>query len=104
MKFPMKVGDTSPSLQLALGVPANLNGGTVTFSMAHRQTKALKVDSAGAVAAGTTMNPVVYYDWQASDTDEPGEFIAEFRVQYSDGLVETFPNDGYILVSIGEAL
>jgi hypothetical protein len=43
---------------------------------------------------------IVQYNWVADDTDTVGSFQAEFEVTYSDGTIETFPNNGYIRVEI----
>lgn len=39
--------------------------------------------------------------YMPADTDTAGRFEAEFEVTYADGAVETFPNDGFIVVQIG---
>jgi len=57
-------------------------------------------DTAGRVTVEDAENGLVRYEWGPSDTAESGFFQAEFEVEYSDGAIETFPNDGYIGVSV----
>lgn len=98
--FRIKRGDTSPALQFAL-FPKSvvLTGAAVRFQMenANRQT----VIDAPAEVVEATGNPAVAYEWQPGDTDIAGEYQAEFRVEYIDGTIETFPNHGFIGVHIG---
>lgn len=42
----------------------------------------------------------VRYSRASGDTDTVGAYQAEFQVTYSDGKIESFPNDGYIAVEI----
>lgn len=44
------------------------------------------------------------YSPAAADTDKSGTFDAEVEVTYADGTIETFPNKGYIRVTIGDDL
>lgn len=46
----------------------------------------------------------VRYDWRPGDTDHPGFFHAEFRVEYITGAKATVPNSGYVTVHIGRSL
>lgn len=59
------------------------------------------VDREAASIEGDPANGVVRYDWDAADTANAGRFEAEFEVTYSDGTVETFPNNDFIVVQIG---
>jgi hypothetical protein len=43
---------------------------------------------------------VVRYAFTAADTATQGEFVANFRVVYGDGTIETFPNSADINISI----
>ncbi len=98
--FFIKKGDTSPSLIFAL-LPASvdLTGATVRFSMRSRAGTVL-INRAAAVIVTATGTPTVRYDWQAGNTDTPGFHEAEFEVSYPGGAVETFPNAGFLGVSI----
>jgi len=103
--FLIKKGDTSPGVLYAI-TPTDiiLTGATVVFSMRKTLANTNKVDRASATVVTATGTPTLGYDWQAGDTDTAGVFNAEFEVTYSDGTIETFPNDGYIVVRIDEDL
>lgn len=99
-RFAVKRGDTQPSLQVQIlnpdGTPRNCTGHVVTFRMGQAG-QARKVDT----AATTTVNAVqgIYqYDWGANDLNTLGDFRAEFVVDGND----TYPKDGYIIVSVEE--
>jgi hypothetical protein len=102
--FYIKTGDTSPAIRYALD-PASvvLTGATVRFQMRQRRSRggATLID-APAVVVTTTGTPTVEYQWEAADTASTGTFEAEFRVTYSNGGIETFPNDGFISVKVSE--
>ena len=99
--FTIKRGDTSPAIRYALE-PATvvLTGATVRFQMRARNGAVL-MDVAALVVTATG-TPTVEYSWQAGDTATAGLYEAEFRVTYADGKIETFPNDGFILVRVNE--
>lgn len=102
MTFYVKQNDTSPAmlatLQDADGNAVNVTGATVRFHMRAVGSTTIVVDEAATIV--TDLDGLVRYDWQAADTDTIGSYQAEFEVTYSDGSVETFPNDGYIRVEI----
>lgn len=99
--FYIKRGDTSPAIRYALDpAETNLTGATVRFQMKLRGG-AQVLDAAAQVIAAT-VTPTVQYNWAAADTATAGQFEAEFRVVYSDGAIETFPNSGFIAIRIGE--
>ena len=105
MAFTIKQNDTSPSLGATLKdaqlVPVSLVGAAVKFHMNSLE---------GVVKVNQTMTVtdaeggVIQYDWQAGDTDTVGAYYAEFQVTYVDGSVETFPNDGNLVVSVVKEL
>lgn len=102
----LKSGDTAPALQATLqdggGTAIDLTGATVRFHM--RQKGAIKpvVDSSAALV--TPASGVVQYAWSDEDTALPGEYEAEFEVTYPSGIIETFPSNGFINVTIRESL
>lgn len=99
--FYLKRGDTSPSIRLSIEpVTITLIGAEVTFQMRARGG-GLVVD-APAVIENFIGTPTVRYDWQPADTTAAGLFEAEVRVRYSNGLIETFPNSGFVLIRISE--
>lgn len=104
--FLLKRGDTSPAILGSLvggdGSAVSITGASVRFHMARDANGEVVVDAAAAVvdaAAGQ-----VRYDWQPADTMTAGRFRAEFEVTYSDGTVETFPNDGDLQILIRDDL
>lgn len=102
MTFYIKQNDTGPSmlatLQDASGNAIDLTAGNVRFHLRPINSSTAKVDEAATIV--TADAGIVRYDWQASDTDTIGSYQAEFEVTYADASIETFPNDGYILVEI----
>lgn len=94
-------GDTSPPIRLSLEpATVTLIGREVAFQMRVRGGG--QVIDAPAVIESFLGTPTVRYDWQPSDTAEAGLFEAEVRVRYANGMIETFPNSGFVLVRIGE--
>lgn len=102
MTFYIKQNDTVPSIRAELqngsGDAIDLIDATVRFHMRAIGSSQSKVNAAASVinAAGG----VVQYNWIAADTNTIGAYQAEFQVTYSNGTIETFPNDGYILIEI----
>lgn len=102
MTFYIKQNDTSPAmlatLQDADGNAVNVNAGSVRFHMRAIGSTTVIVDAAATIVDG--VNGLVRYNWDATDTDTIGSYQAEFEVTYSDGTIETFPNNSYIRVEI----
>ncbi len=103
--FSIKRNDTSPSLLTTLtdaaGTAVDLTGATVRFHM-NDLAGTNVVDA--AVTVVTAASGIVRYDWDAADTAAAGLHRAEFEVTYSDSTVETFPNDGFLMVNVLEDL
>lgn len=94
--FTIKRRDTSPALLYR--VPAiNFAEASVVFNM--RSGEVVLLNRAPALFADAR---TFRYDWQPGDLPEAGQFEGEFEVTYSDGAVETFPNDGFIVISVTE--
>ena len=102
MTFSIKQNDTAPSLRATLldgdGNPVNLSGSTVRFHMRLLGQTAIVVNQSATLIDAA--NGIAQYNWVAADTDTIGSYQAEFQVTYSDGAIETFPNDSYIRVDI----
>jgi hypothetical protein len=93
------VADIVRDLVDAFASPVNVTGATIAFSMRPKPGGTVKVDA----AAGTVVDGGlgrVKYNLTASNTDTADTFEAEFQVTYSDGAIQTFPNDGYFDVII----
>ena len=99
-RFDIKRGDTSPSIRFSL-LP---NDFSLFGSQVHFQMRPIRgetsIDRPAEIISA--LPPVVQYDWQEGDTDIKGLFQAEFRIEYSDGTIETFPNRSFITVSVNE--
>jgi len=93
--FQMKQNDTRPSLYVNLaqdGSVVDLTGAAVKFHMGT------VIDTAAVITDATRGS--VRYDWLAADTATAGSYRAEFQVTFSDGGIETFPNDGHLIINI----
>ena len=106
MAFVIKQGDTSPALLVTLQdsgrQPVSLNGSTVLFHFRGTRGSATPVTAPAVIVDAEAGQ--VRYDWRAEDTATAGDYEGEFEVTYSDGTVETFPNDGYIEISMPEQI
>lgn len=100
--FTIKRADTGPRLLFALTPAAeiDLTGATVRFNMRSRQAGTIRINRASAAIVTATVTPTVAYDWQTGDTATAELCDAEFEVTYAGGVVETFPNNGFITVVI----
>lgn len=105
--FKIKKNDTRPAIEATLGSVAN--GDTISsveFNMATKDGT-LKVNAASATIvqqASATQAAKVKYQWQTGDTDTSALYNAEFQCTFSDGRIETFPNEGYLKVQVGPDL
>lgn len=103
MTFYIKQNDTQPRMLATLKDGdenvIDLTDATVRF---HMRTVGGSVVTDAAAVVVTAASGLVRYDWQAADTDTVGSYQAEFEVTYADGTIETFPNNGYIRVQIGD--
>jgi hypothetical protein len=95
----IKRNDTRDAIKATLSNESgtvDLTGATVRFLMSRRGVN--KIDRQSQIqdaAAG-----IVWATFEIGDTDETGLFQAEFEVTFSDGRIETFPNDSFILIDI----
>jgi len=106
MPFYLKQNDTAPSIRATLkdgsGNVIDLTGASVNFHMKDLNGT-IKID-ASAVVIDPATSGIVQYNWTSSNTDTAGPYSAEFEVTYSDGSVESFPNDGNIGILITKEL
>lgn len=102
-KFYIKQNDTSSDIQRdlkdAFGAPAPITGATVKFSMRVKPSGTVKVNGAAGSVVDAALGRVKY-DFSASDTDTADTYEAEFEVTYSNGDIQSFPNDGHFDVVI----
>lgn len=111
MTFYIKQGDTSPAieyqLQNAKGHAIDLTGfNDVEFHFRKEGVDSVKVndDTDGNVTVTDPANGKVKYEWREGDTDEDGDHIAEWEVEYGDGTEETFPNRRDIQVNVEKSI
>lgn len=109
MPFFIKQGDRRPLFVVILkddfGEPTegivNLSSATsAVFNMrASTGGQAVKVSRGTATISNPTAGEVTY-PWASADTDTSGNYVAEVEVTWSDGKVETFPNNGYFEITV----
>lgn len=108
--FHLKEGDTGPPLEVRFAddeynpIELDSSTDTVTFHIEDEDGNAVSMTNTASIENGP--EGVVSYQWDASDTDTPGTYFAEFRVTFNEGQsderTETFPNSGYITIEIIE--
>jgi len=99
--FFIKQNDTTPALEAFLqdgrGRAVSLTGATVVFHMRLASDLSAKITD-GTTSVVKATKGQVKFDFSASNTDTPGIYQGEFQVTFSNGDIETFPNDDYIKV------
>ena len=103
--FAIKENDTLPKLVATLfqGPDAiDLTGATVKLKMRKLGAVVLKVDK--AITVTTPASGEVEYSFLATETDDPGNYEAEFEVTDSGGDVFTVPTEGYLDFVVGDDL
>lgn len=100
--FRIKRGDLLPELngtcQDDNGIVDLTNAVSVRFLMGLPGVTTNKVAAAAAFVskpAGT-----VKYTWAGTDTDTVGDYDGEFEVTWPGSKLETFPNRGFIRISV----
>ncbi len=94
----MNAGDTRPALNVILkdgnGTVVDVTGLTIVFTMRRRRDRTRKVDRRSVTINDGSAGDVEYR-WQTdgADTDEPGEYVGEFEVDFGSSSIETFPNN-----------
>lgn len=96
MTYFIKQHDLLPILQFQLvdpsGVPADLTGASLTFSMASADMVPIISEKPAIITDAATGMGV--YVWEAGDTDLAGLHRGEVTATYA-GLMVTYPNNGY---------
>ena len=96
-KFFIKQDDTGPALLFTLDPVTDITGASVNFVM-YAADGTEKVDRAATIV--TAASGVVRWDPEAADTDTAGDYSGHFRVTMADASIETFPNKGWIDVTV----
>jgi len=102
--FYLKKGDT-PYIQSALtrgGDPENLTNATARFLMSADPDSSPLI--AGNALILSALAGTVQYEFQAGETDTPGEYNAEWEVTFIDGRKVTYPDDSYNIIVITDDL
>lgn len=94
----MKRNDTKPEFTATLtdgdGNATDLSSATeVRFLMHDRKARSLKVNATAEITDAA--NGRIRYIWASGDTDTVGEYDVEVQVTFSDGTIESYPNNGY---------
>lgn len=104
MTFYIKQNDTAPALRAQLkdgdGDGVTLTGATIRFHMKRIGGNTVVVDAAADAVVSAVTTGLVQYDWSAADTASVGTYHGEFEVTFSDGSIETFPNNGFITIEV----
>lgn len=99
--FFIKGGDRSPDITATLkdrtGAAVDVTGKTVNFIMRSFETGVVLINAPAEVLADPGK---VRYQWAAGDTDAPGYYFAEWQVDLSPGVTQTFPTSGWHLIEI----
>lgn len=84
------------------GAALDISGATLAFTMIPLGGGTAVVD--GAAASNDQVDADTLgawsYSWAAADTAAPGYYRAEVQVTHADDTIETFPNDGDLVVKI----
>jgi hypothetical protein len=103
-KFYIKQNDTGPALEGicrdGFGAPVPLDGATVVFNMRLKPAGAVKISGGTMGAVGSAADGRQKYSWSASDTNTAGTYEGEVQATLSNGLIRTFPPDGYFEIIV----
>lgn len=104
----IKQGATSPPLRAKLlgegNAAIDLTDWVVNVTIrAVRGSKLIQRDVTPTDPDEATAG-LVQMDWQADDTDTPGEYQVEFTLTKAGSVIEVAPNDGYELLRVIPAL
>lgn len=100
--FKLKQNDLSRSLKWrpSAVTMSDFTGATLVFNMRAAGGGAVKISRAAATIGSDAKGTYFLYNWQPGDTDTAGDFEGEFEATLAGGLVETYPNDDYIEITI----
>lgn len=98
--FTIKQNDTRPLLTRQL---LDENGDAVDLTTADEVVFHMRgVITDGVCTIDDAAGGEVSYEWQTGDTATVGEYEGEFEVHWTDGGIQTFPNPGYLQISVGD--
>jgi hypothetical protein len=101
---PAYVADLADDFGLVSEAPINLTSATsVRFLMRKNgQTGTPKVSSVMTVTDAA--NGRVQHNWGTADLDTVGTYDVEFEITWTDGTIETVPNDTYLTINVVDDL
>lgn len=103
----IRQGDTVPILTSTIldqnGNVINLTGASVSFTM-RTLTSSTPLTLAGSATVTNATTGAVQYAWNTNDTQTAGLYMGEWHVTESGGATYTYPNDGYLTISVEESL
>jgi hypothetical protein len=112
MTFIIKQNDTRPAYVATLKEDVGTedeaavdltNADTIRFlARLSSETGVLNID--GVADIDDAVNGVISYTWAEGDTALAGDYDVEIEVTWTDGGVETFPNEGYASMTITDDL
>jgi hypothetical protein len=104
-QFTIRQGDTASTLYDQLldadGNPVDITGAAVALKLVPLEGGEPIVDNEAAIITDAAQ-ALVERDWQSGETDAPGFYLGSWRVTFSGGDVQTYPNAGFFLVRITE--
>ena len=99
-----KRGDNAPPITATL---SDLDG-PIDLSSADAVRLRMKSDTAiveaGPVEITDAANGEIKYEWEADDLMFAGSYRGEWEITWSDGTIQTVPNDTYFAVDVLEDL
>jgi hypothetical protein len=107
--FYIKEGDLDPPLKVTCvdedGEVIPLTAAiAVKFFLINPGDDAPKIDGAVADILTPVADGKVEYVWASGDTDTPGDYDAEFEIEWSSGKKTTFPNFRFLRVKIAKSI
>jgi hypothetical protein len=101
----LKQGDNTPTFTAVLkdlnNQPINLTGATGQIFIRPARSGIVAVTGPLVIASDQVANKgMVSYTWGSSGIATPGEYLIEFRITFSGGNVQSFPNDGYAILEV----
>lgn len=104
----VRKGDTATpiaqTLEDADGAAINLQGATVQFRMWNERTGAQKVSASATnlqVGDGSDGSKgKVSYAWVSGDVDTAAVYLAEWKVTFPSGKVQSFPNGEFLVIAV----
>ena len=106
----LKQGDTGPPVRAHIlntndRTEPDLTNASVTFKLLQIDAESGELielfDNTAVVEAPTATSGTIRYDWGSTDTvGLAGRFMALFHIVFDGGVIEHYPNEGYIWVTI----